>query len=352
MKRPLVTVLSALAVAGLLACGASAAQAADDDTVVYTNTYVETQDSVSAYFTKVDPATLNETVLSSYPWLSNDDGVWLTGMEVYGGTGYAIRGLDGGEKDIFTWNITTGEQSVPVELNYTDAGFFGEEVSFIETWSLDATTDGRILAIGFFDPDAGGGDNTRHAVIEVDPATGVITPLVDLTAALNTDTFWFQGIATDPTTSTTYLLGYHYESGEANEYPAVAVPVNLGANTIGSPITISSYPSSTIDDINEGDFDEAGVLYVLSDDGVLGRFSSPLVAGSTFNNLGSPAQVNSDVFAVTGAAAPPPVIVDPGDGPTLAATGASVTPLALGGLSALVCGGLVIAWVTRSRRRV
>lgn len=318
MKRSLLT---ALVVAGLIVCGAPVAHAVDDGTVVYTDTYAETQEDVSAYFTAVDPATLDETVLTANPYMTGDEGIWLDGIEVYGGTGYAIRGLDGGEEDIFTWNITTGAQTAPIPLTYTDAGFFDEEVDFIESWALDATTDGRILAIGFFDGGGDGDQGYRHAVIEVDPATGVITPIVDLTEALTSDTYWFEGLATDPTTDTTYLLGYHYDSEAANQYPAVAVPVDLDANTVGSPIMLPAYPSNLIDDINEGDFDDAGVLYLVSDDGVLGTLAAPLSTSSAFANLGSPAQLNSNVIAVTGAAS------DDDGGGELASTGTNAIPI-------------------------
>jgi hypothetical protein len=350
VKRPLAAALSTFAVAGLVVCGASVAHAADDDTVVYTSTYIETQDDLSAFFTTVDPATLDETVLTANPFMTGDDDIWLTGIDIYSGTGYAIRGLDGGEEDIFTWNIATGAQTTPIALNYTDAGFFGDSVDFIETWALDSTTDGRILAIGFFDDGLNNDDSYHHAVIQVDPATGAVTPVVDLTTVIADDTFWYEGVATNPISGTTYVLGYHYESGEANEYPAIATPVDLDANTVGSPITLPAYPSYTVDDIEDGDFDEAGVLYVLSDDNVLGRFAAPLSTGSAFANLGSPALVYSTVVAVTGSAATTPSGGSDG-GLELAPTGATATPLALGGLGALMAGGLALALVARRRKR-
>jgi hypothetical protein len=344
VKRSLI---SALLVAGLVVSGASAAQAADDDIVVYTDTYIDSGDDVSNYFTLVDPATLDETVLTANPYMTGDDDIWLTGIDVYGGTGYAIRGMDGEGEDILTWNIATGAQTAPVPLVYTDAGFFGEEVHFIESWALDATTDGRILAIGYFAENGDGETPGHHAVIEVDPATGVITPLVDLTSVIadEEDIYWYQGVATDPTTGITYLLGYHYDSEAANQYPAAAVAVDLSAGTIGTPVLMPAYPSNLIDDINDGDFDESGVLYLLSADGVLGTLAGPPSASSAFANLGSPAQLVNNVIAVTDAA------VDDDDA-ALADTGSDAAVLLFGGLGALgalALGGFALAWTARRR---
>ena len=75
MKRPLIVALSTFAAAGLVVGGASVAHAADDDTVVYNSTYIETQDDLSAFFTTVDPATLDETVLASNPFMTGDEDI-------------------------------------------------------------------------------------------------------------------------------------------------------------------------------------------------------------------------------------------------------------------------------------
>lgn len=345
MKRSLIT---ALVVAGLVVSGASAAQAADDDTVVYTDTSIDSGNDISNYFTLVDPATLAETVLTANPYMTGDEDIWLTGIDVYGGTGYAIRGVDGEGEDIFTWNIATGAQTTPVPLVYTDAGYFGEDVDFIESWALDATKDGRILAIGFFDGGNDGDQGYHHAVIEVNPVTGVVTPLVDLTAVLanEVDAYWYEGVATDPTTGITYLLGYKYDSEAANQFTAAAVAVDLSAGTVGTPVLMPAYPNKVIDDINDGDFDAAGKLYVLSSDGVLGTLTGPPSASSAFANLGSPVQLANDVIAVTGGA-----VADDDDG-GLADTGSDATALLFGGLGALgalALGGFALAWTARRR---
>src|SRR5690606_3331411 len=112
-------------------------------------------------------------------------GVFAYAVELWNEPGYALVGGDGESPETFVpWDHTTG--AITASLAMTLNPDFAETAILRDVGSLDTTTgstlpDGTILTIawiGFSDEDP---DYIEPWLSAIAPATGVVSPLVDLT---------------------------------------------------------------------------------------------------------------------------------------------------------------------------
>ena len=304
-----------IAVFGLL--GIAPAGAAAGDTL-YTVVAPKTGPySVST----INPDTLVATPLGA----AADVNLSVESVELFGDTGYAL-GRELTETDdvievVMTFDHNTGAilTVVPLDEAFIEAGFK-------QLRGLDTLADGTLIAVAQFD-----GVNSPSFVVSINPATGLLTELVDVTGAAD----FFDSVATDPTTGITYVF-----VDEDNGDPEFLV-VDLDAGTYTGPATLTGIQDSFGDGFVSGaDFNSAGSLwfYYRSDGLLLAATSGPFSAtvGADFAGGGL---VSGDI-ADQALAVGPPVAV-----PALAATGVNIVAIGAGAAALLAAGmlGMVIA---------
>lgn len=359
MKRPAIAAVAAIAAAGLALLGAAPAQAATD------TLYLLTEGTGGFnYFTVLDPATPGVGAQLSFP---TNDGIGDAfdhprGMDVVDGTGYQVFGYGDGETIVYlsTWDLADGSIDYSIGLTTSEGqAFFGadEPVPFDTVEGLDAPSSDQILTVAYFE-DAEGKEYV--AVAEADPVSGHLTPLVDLTP-LKLSGFSFRGIATDPSTGTTYVLG------AVGGQPGAA-PVDLGGGTYGTPFVVTAYDTESVPGFADGDFDASGTFYAPTYEvDHLIELSAPFGGGSAvidhgaIANFASPPGGTPSLATTDGGTPPTDPTSSPTDDPTapattatsggghLAATGINAGPVALAGIGLLLLGGIALAVAGRRR---
>lgn len=255
-------------------------------------------------------------------------------VEVVNGLGYAIGLILGPEPAasdddafaVFTWNIATGAVLTAVPLV--------TPLELRNIFALDTRADGVLLTYAVF---AGGGGELSW-LASIDPATGELTQLVDLSLA--DDGLIFEGIATNPVDGVTYLLA-DFDDG----MPA-ASPVDFGTATVGESVDYPDVQASLGNGyFVEGDFDETGVLWFTYSDAGVSRSDGPFEVGVEATELGDPSIQRGAITIGTTIDLSPEAAE-----PELAATGAAdlIPPLGVGVLAMAL--GVALLAIRRSRR--
>lgn len=319
-----------LALAAALALGAAAAVPASGHTgSLFT---VLTGPEVSGS----QMATINATTAAITGFSAPVD-LFINGIEIVNETAYAITETeiddDTSEYSIAVWDHTTGAllSSVPIVLSVPGL------VTSVE--GLDALPDGTLIAYVSAEVEEGEFDVPEIWVASINPTTGAVTFLVELTDLDDVD-FYTDSLATDPISGVTYGF-IDYDDGDP-----LVVRLDLAGGTYSGPVLLSGL----IDELGDGyvvgaDFDTAGTLwfyYVIFGDG------NTNVLVSTSGDI-SAATVPETVSEVTQLAALQNLAYDPYV-PQLAATGFPVLVVAAGGAALLGAGA--IALFSRRRREV
>ena len=179
------------------------------------------------------------------------------GIEVDGEKGTAVGLTDGGAV-VFEWNHSTGETGVPITLYINQPDTFIESIS-----GLDSTLDSTKLTLVYYatDPDEGLGEE-YYAVATVNPGTGEVVPVVDLTTLLGEATpadYSAISIATDPLGGGTFV----FLQNSANE--SFFLKIDIAANTYGDPTLFQGTGFDIDGQIYGADFDGDGTLYFVFD---------------------------------------------------------------------------------------
>jgi hypothetical protein len=257
-----------------------------------------------------------------------------SGIEIVAETGYVIE-VTGGEVRTFaisTWDHTTGAilGSVPIVLPV--AGL----INTVE--GLDALPDGTLIAYLHADIEDGEFDVPEIWVVSINPATGMTTFLVELTA-LDDEDFYTDSLATDPTTGTTYAFV------DYNDGIPLVVTLDLAGGTYSAPVALAALRTEFGDGYVAGaDYDTAGTLWFFyslfgeGDTAVLASASGTLDAVTEAETISSPLTQQVELQSL----AYDPYV------PQLAATGFPVLAAGAMGVALLGAGGL--AMVARRRR--
>ncbi|MDH6180268.1 hypothetical protein M2152_000450 [Microbacteriaceae bacterium SG_E_30_P1] len=259
---------------------------------------------------------LDKTDATATPVGPVSDTYFFLSVEVVNGLGYAI-GYEADAEDapfqVFTWDITSGAVLTAVVATAPIDGEFSLE-------ALDTTNAGVLLTY------LQSGDIEWLA--SIDPATGVVTPLVDLDTA--PDGRIFEGIATNPVTGVTYLLA-DYDDG----IPAYS-SIDIATGGFGESVFFPQFAETLGSGwFSEGDFDATGTLwFTYSGDVGVARTDGPAEVGVDAVELGDPDIVSKAITIGQTVVAPAPA-----PEPQLAATGFPVAPV-VGGAAVLLAAGL------------
>ncbi len=283
-----------------------------------------------ARFATLDPSTSALTPLAGGP----SPTTYASGIEISSEGGFAVvSDFNSSEGPrLVSWNHDTGATgaSLPITLDIPE--------TIVHVFALDTSPSGALLAFAALR--IGGEFGTEEIwVVEIDPATGAATRLIDLTpldeaASQNSDEVFFDSIATHPISGATYMF-LDYDDGDP-----MASLLDLEAGTYSEPYRLSGIDDSLGNGwVSGADFDPAGTLWFLypqTGDVTLasttGDFSEAVGAVSSGSALGSN---------------PINLTYDPAAPPQLADTGAEVPALVI----AAIAAALLVAGVAASSRR-
>ena len=255
--------------------------------------------------------------------------VFAAGLEIWNEQGYAIGGPGEGADNLYFWDHNTG--AITQELPLTLAVGWGDldSVNSLDTTKGSVLPDGTLLTIVEFEV---GEEAVELWIASIDPATGIITPLVNF-SDVEGDII-LDSLATDPTTGITWA----FVDGEG---PQSAYPIDFTAMTYGDPVSMEGlWDSVGSGYISGADFNDAGQLWfiynfegraLVSLDGAVATEATGTVAGPVEDVAG---------YALAWDSAP-----------QLAATGLELVNPAIVALGLLVAGGAVVL-VTRRRTAV
>jgi LPXTG-motif cell wall-anchored protein len=312
-RRSVTIAAVALAVGALALAGTVPAGAHTDK--LFT---VDMPNSATSIFSTVDKSTAVVTPLG--PAIPGD--TTMFSVEIHDEVGYAVGYIDEGT-GIVSWNHSNGQLTGSVQLNYPGE-FEAGSVQGLDTVVNGGLPNGTLLTYAQL-------DGTLW-LASVNPATGLLTPVVDLTVPW--DDYSEESIATDPTTGITYLF-FDDDAGP------VYFTADLVLGTVDGPFSLDVLADELeVDRVLGADFDAAGTLWFLAG----GWLNSTVGAfNETVNAVGH--------GETTGSIPGLQLTVDPA--PVLPATGldaAASTPLAATALALLLAGGAVV--VLRRRRSV
>jgi hypothetical protein len=252
-------------------------------------------------------------------------------VEIWNEVGYAIGNVGQFTDTLYFWDHTTGAITgdKPITL---DPAFPAQTPVLQGVFALDTTKgssvpDGTILT--FARINTGGEINQGTWLSSIDPATGVLTPLVDVTG-LEADTY-VDSLATDPVTGVTYAL-VDYNNG----VPQYA-PINIAAKTVGAPVALTAARNSLdYGYMGAADFTNEGLLYFFHSSGRFAHLTGSITSDPSAVAIGPISNVSERALAY-----------DPA--PQLAETGLNLVNPAIAALALLGFGAAV---VVVSRRRV
>lgn len=258
-----------------------------------------------------------------------------TGAEVCNEVGYAVGSELGGEATpvVVTWDHSTGALlSDPVDLWIADGDVEG-------ALELDTLADCTILTIAFLE-----GELPEAALVSVDPATGELTIVADLSSSPNRPS----GVATNAA-GTTFVFAGDY--GTAGTFTTVDVTTGaVGTWTeLGGLIEFFEGPGPLFG----VDFDAADTMWlIIGADSEETYFLVSFAAGADLATA-QPTEIGPYAFEGDVIAEPPfPLAAEghasvpvPASEPTLAATGAELPAgiVISGGILLLVGAALLIA---------
>ena len=228
-------------------------------------------------------ATMDRTdgAVTSLPIGATDGVDTMVGAEVFDevGTAIGVTFLQEEYNNYFVigWDHSTGAEDTPISATVAVTGFRGiEDIS-----GLDTLADGTTITYVEYQRDEGPTEFPTvvdyAAIASVDRATGVLTPMVDLTALIFEDEFSVYSIATDPIGGGTYAF-LRQSVTEASYAMAISPATGLH----DSPIEFGGvgFEDGTF---AGADFDHDGTLYFIFMNDVVGELElSTVGAPSTW----------------------------------------------------------------------
>jgi hypothetical protein len=328
------TAIAALALTALSLGAASPASAHTNN--IYGFVYQDGPTGIATY----DRLNADATVLPD----STDIGADIRGIEVSNETGTGV-GFTPGDPDsyfVFGWDHSTGAVSAPTELTVDVPGF----VEITDLFGLDTLPNGTLITWVQYSAFSGEFPAPFSAIATLNPATGELTPVIDMSDLLLGDPadYRLRSLATDPISGQTFA----FLSAFAATPPAY-VGLNIAAGTHGDA---ALFNGTGFEDgfVSGADFDADGTLFFIygNDDREIYELSS-VGAPSTWDTAArhyiGDAAGNLGINPVAQAALTIEIT------PALASTGSSF-PLVwlVAGTVAVLVGGLTV--VTARRRKV
>lgn len=304
-------------------------------------TYIA-EDVTTVGFATMDRTTAAVTSLGTPSAYEFDE---VLGAEIFNEVGTAIATTDDEQEDehvVLGWDHSTGAEETPVPL-------FVEGADLGYLTGLDTLADGTIITFAIYEVEIEGEPVDVAVIASVDRATGVLTPLIDVTDLTIDGSFWIESLATDPISGVTYaLLSDDEESGES--YYA---PLDFDTLTYGTPTQFTG--AGFGEGFFQGaDFDVDGTLYFIygnneREEYELSTLGAPATwptaerhyVADTASNY--PDEYPLATLALTLEQAPA--------APALANTGAEFPALALAAGGVAVLAGAVTVVTTRRRSR-
>ncbi len=181
----------------------------------------------------------------------------IRGMEVFNEVGTAIV-EDFGDPavySVFSWNHTTGAVGALTGLTVDVPAF----VAIADLGGLDTLPNGTLITWVEYSAFDGEFPAQYSAIATLDPATGILTPVIDMSDLLLGDPsdYYLHSLATDPVSGQTFAF---LSSRVASQ------PAYVGLNIAGGTHTAASLFNGT--DFEDGfisgaDFDFDGTLYFI-----------------------------------------------------------------------------------------
>jgi LPXTG-motif cell wall-anchored protein len=189
----------------------------------------------------------SDAVVTPLPTHTTGNYEWYA-VEIVGEQAYALGAISESQDDrtyyITTWDHSTGAQGAPVAITSPVP-----DVEF-DVWALDSRADGTLLVLVELEQ-----EGADEWVASVDPATGTLTLLIDMSGVSD----FLDSLATDPTTGTSYVLAD--ENDGLPEFLPLDFSVVPGTYS-GVPIPIPAIQTALGNGyMTAADFDTAGTLW-------------------------------------------------------------------------------------------
>jgi len=238
------TAIAALALTALGLVAASPASAHTNN--VFGFVYQDGPSGIATY----DRLNADATLLPE----STDIGSDIRGIEVGNetGTGVGFLAGDSAAHIVFTWNHTTGAVSAPTDLTVDVPGF----VEITDLLGLDTLPDGTLITWVEYSAFSGEFPAPFSAIATLNPATGVLTPVIDMSDLLIGDPadYALRSLATDPISGQTFAFLSPFAAT-----PPAYVGLNIAAGTHGDA---ALFNGTDFEDgfVAGADFDADGTL--------------------------------------------------------------------------------------------
>lgn len=184
--------------------------------------------------------------------------IWTTGAEICDESAWAV-GMFDDEPVRFTWDHDTGAISEPVGLTADPVDFpDAQAVTVVETWAADSLDDCVGIAYVAYNVVYGPENNVDVLTVAYVNPDGSTLPITELPRDFEQDFVDWMGIATDPTTGTTYLFG---QIGNESFYSVLDVDSGITSLPIALAGIQEHFDSSGLP--IEADFEPDGRLWLL-----------------------------------------------------------------------------------------
>ena len=241
------TAIAALALTALGLVAASPASAHTND--IFGFAYQDGPTGIATY----DRLNADATLLPD----STDIGSDIRGIEVSNETGTGVGFLSGDPDSyfVFGWNHSTGALTAPTELTVNVPGF----VEITDLSGLDTLPDGTLITWVEYSAFSGEFPAPFSAIATLNPATGVLTPIVNMADLLLGDPadYSLRSLATDPISGQTFA----FLTSNVVSQPAY-VGLNIALGTHGDA---ALFNGTDFEDgfISGADFDADGTLFFI-----------------------------------------------------------------------------------------
>lgn len=286
----------------------------------------------------------SDAAVTQLPELADVD---ANAIEIWNEAGYAIAAVGNSNDTLVLWDHTTGAVTGTHPLTLDPA--FSPNSFLINVQAMDTTKgsslpDGTILTLATVN--TGFEINQSLWLSSIDPATGIVYPLVDLTGYLDElqededAELYLDSLATNPLTGVTYIFI------DFNDGTPQYVAVDIATDTAAAPVPLVNVEGALGEGYIQGaDYTDTGVLFFYYF--VFGEVEGP---GSTvFANLAADITTSpaATLIGEVGDVSSGALAYDPA--PMLANTGLNFVNPAIAALALLGLGGAV---VVISRRRL
>lgn len=320
--------LTSAIVVGAVAIGSVFAAAPASAATLPSGQQITVIDSFEWQFYEASPVDASLTAVGAMVPFESD---YITGVDVNDdGIGYAVATFDEGGGYLYNADANTGTLSNDILITFN----FGDVFPDADECTAIDYTDGVIVAACQLY-----GDFDATYVGTVDPATGVLTPIVELAGV--EDFLYITAIAIDPISGLFYAVAYDFEA--IPQYTLWTLDEVTGA-TFVTGLSRAAFGA---------DFDRDGQLWVTSEVAIGGGEFPPVFPVLATLNTTDGTNPFFEPFTLAGV--PLDIFIDPitvWGKEALAETGVTQNPaVGVGAAAILLFGALMAAGAMAMRRR-